>query len=116
MKRPILIAAIGYILGILEGLYLEQSVVLFLYAVTASIFIMLEIKRCYCKNKILKKNKNGNKSAVWNFKRYIRYIKLYFNSKTLILLIVTSLISCTILNEQEKDYKRLQNLLTRGQK
>ena len=41
MKRPILIIAIGYIIGILGGLYLQISIVLFLIFI--AIIILLKI-------------------------------------------------------------------------
>ena len=92
MKRPILIIAIGYIIGILGGLYLEKSMVLFLSCIAIIIFI-------------IKRKKS------WKIGRYKRYIKLYINNKAIIILIITAIISSIIIYQKEKEYKKIENEL-----
>lgn len=92
MKRPILIIAIGYIIGILGGLYLEKSMVLFLSYIAIIIFI-------------IKRKKS------WKIGRYKRYIKLYINNKAIIILIITAIISSIIIYQKEKEYKKIENEL-----
>ena len=92
MKRPILIIAIGYIIGILGGLYLEKSIVLFLSCIAIIIFI-------------IKRKKS------WKIGRYKRYIKLYINNKAIIILIITAIISSIIIYQKEKEYKKIENEL-----
>jgi len=92
LKRPILIIAIGYIIGILGGLYLEKSMVLFLSCIAIIIFI-------------IKRKKS------WKIGRYKRYIKLYINNKAIIILIITAIISSIIIYQKEKEYKKIENEL-----
>ncbi len=83
MNRPILIALIGYIIGILWGLYFKISVVL-LFIVLWSMYF------------ILKKNK---------------YIKIFMKSKILILVtacaIISNIIVINLNNNYENKYKNI---------
>ena len=80
MKRPILIATIGYIIGIIVGLYLKISIVLFYIPIAVIYFL-------------IKKNKNENKKLkLFSIKRYLRYIKIYINSNVLLIIIISSII------------------------
>ena len=92
MKRPILIIAIGYIIGILGGLYLKKSIVLFL------LFIAIILSRIKIKK-------------LWKVRRYKRYIKLYINNKELIILIIAVITSFICVCFQEKEYQRTQKIL-----
>ena len=92
MKRPILIIAIGYIIGILGGLYLEKSMVLFL------LFIAIILSRIKIKK-------------LWKILRYKRYINLYINNKELIILIIAAITSCIFIYSQEKEYQKIQKTL-----
>ena len=63
MKRPVLMTAIGYIIGILEGLYLHISIVPLCVCI-AVIYILIHILI------------NTKSNKIWKITRYIRYIKL----------------------------------------
>ncbi len=98
MKRPIVIIAVGYIIGILEGLYLHFSIVLF-YALIAIIYLIF---KCISYKK---------RPIIWNYSRYIRYIKLYVNKQSIVVFVIASIIAnCTILNQEQK-YKDSQTQL-----
>lgn len=100
MKRPILIAVIGYIIGIIVGLYLNISIVL----------IYIPIIAIYLTHKYSNKQKS-KKFKLLSIKRYIRYLKIYLNSKVIILLIISSIISNSILLFQNNQYKKIYNEL-----
>ena len=88
-ERPILIAVIGYMIGILWGLYFNFSVAL-LYIFIAAIYFILKT--------FLSKNK-------WNIlspRRYFRYIKIFFNRKSIYLIIIISIITNLIVNFQNE--------------
>ena len=95
-ERPILIAVIGYMIGILWGLYFNFSVALF-YIFIAAIYFILKT--------FLLKNK-------WNIlspRRYFRYIKIFFNRKSIYLIIIISIISNLIVNFQNEKYENVYN-------
>ena len=94
MKRPILIIAIGYIIGILGGLYLEKSMVLFLSYIAIIILIIKRKKK-------------------WKIERYKRYIKLYINNNAMIILIIAAIISSLLIYQKEKEYRNIQNELSK---
>lgn len=93
MKRPILIIAIGYIIGILGGLYLQISIVLFLIFI--AIIILLKI----------------NENKMMRLKRYSRYIRLYINHKTILILTITAVIGSGVIYFNEKEYENVQDKL-----
>ena len=95
MKRPIIYILFGYILGIILGLYCNISIV-FLYLIIISIYLISK--------KIYKPQK---KFKLISFRRYFRYVKLIFNLKTIILIIIFSLISNFIVINLNKKYERL---------
>lgn len=101
MKRPILIAVIGYIIGIIVGLYFNKSIVLIYFPIIATYFIY----KFFNKQKV-------KKFKLLSLKRYLRYIKIYFNSKVLILLIISSMISNTVVISQNKNYERIYDYLS----
>lgn len=93
MKRPILIATIGFIIGIIVGLYLKISIVLFYIPIAVIYFL-------------IKKNKNENKKLkLFSIKRYLRYIKIYINSNVLLIIIISSIISNSITILESKKYE-----------
>lgn len=95
-ERPILIAVIGYMIGILWGLYFNFSVAL-LYIFIAAIYFILKT--------FLSKNK-------WNIlspRRYFRYIKIFFNRKSIYLIVIISIISNLIVNFQNEKYENVYN-------
>ena len=94
-NRPILTVAIGYILGIIMGLYCKFSIVLF-YVVLFFIYLIVAI---------LKKEKTEFKLV--SLKRYSRYVKLLFTKKVIIIGIIFSIISNTIVLYQNQKYNTL---------
>ena len=100
MKRPILIVAIGYIIGILWGLYFKFSIVL-LYILLATIY--------FCKRLLFLNQKR--KFKLLSFRRYLRYLKLIFTKNVLFLIFVTSIISNLIVINKENSRNNIQNYL-----
>lgn len=96
MKRPILVATIGYILGIIVGLYFSFSIVLFYIPVFATYFLWQMIKN--------NKEKEKKKFHLLSFYRYFRYIKLFLSKKSFILIIILSIFSNMSLLIQKYNY------------
>lgn len=96
MRRPILIAVIGYILGIIWGIYYE-SIFPFWLSIIAIYYLIKKFIFSKKKFKILA------------IKRYLRYIKLYLNKISLILIILMSVISNIIVNQNNHIYERIYN-------
>ena len=93
-QRPILVAVIGYIIGILWGLYFTFSIVL---------CYILMLTTYYFYQKFLKSQRiHGFK--LLSFHRYKRYIKLMMDSKTIFILIIVSIISNLIVLYQNDRY------------
>ena len=91
------------------GLYFKFSIVL-LYILIIAIHIIY---------KILKNEKNqARKFKLISFRRYFRYIKLVINKKTILLIIISSIISNSIVlikdNKFNQLYKDEQKLTIRG--
>ena len=105
MKRPILIVTIGYIIGIIVGLYFNQSIV-FIYVPIVSIYL---IKKFKINEGDIKKLK------LFSIKRYIRYLKIYLNSKVIVILIISSIISNTIVLINNQKYEKIYNSLSNQQ-
>ena len=101
MKRPILIAVIGYIIGIIVGLYFNKSIVL-IYAPIIAIYFIYK----FCNQQ------KSKKFQLLSIKRYFRYIKIYLNLKVIILLIISSIISNTIVIFHNKNYEKIYNNLS----
>ena len=87
MNRPIFIILIGYIIGILWGLYLKISIVFFY------IFLLI----LYYISNISKFKK----------KKFFHYIKILIKFNVLLLIIISSLISNIIIKFQTKKYQNL---------
>lgn len=97
MKRPILVAAIGYIIGIIIGLYFNFSIVFFyLLAIPIAVFIK--------SIKIQKK-----KFSFYSISRYLRYFKLVLDRKVIITIIIFSCLSNFIIREKNKKYNDFYN-------
>ena len=98
-NRPIISVTLGYIIGIIMGLYCKTSIV-FLYLSLIIIYLMFRKERIY-------------KFKLISFRRYFRYIKIIFTSKVLKIIIISSIISnCIVLyqnNKYENLYKGLEN-------
>lgn len=100
MKRPILIVAIGYIIGILWGLYFKFSIVL-LYIFLATIDFLI---RLFFNQK--------KKFKLLSFRRYLRYLKLIFTKNVVFLIFITSIISNLIVLNKENSRNNIQKYLS----
>ena len=106
MKRPILVAIIGYIIGILWGLYLKINIVPFYIIIIAVYFVL----------KFFYKNVLNHKKELKliSIKRYFRYVKLVVKPYVILIIIIFSIISNFIIrineNEYEKVYKMQGNI------
>ena len=96
IKRPIVVMVIGYIIGIIWGLYFNFSIVL--------LYILITL---VCGLKIYFKRKKYKKFKILSIYRYIRYIKLIFTKQVMFLIIISSIISNTVLIYQENQYENL---------
>ena len=94
MNRPIFIILIGYIIGILWGLYLKISIVSF-YILLLSIYIIIKIP--YPKKEF----------RIFSINRYFRYIKLILRINIILTIIISSFISNSILEFQNNKYDKL---------
>ena len=94
MNRPIFIVVIGYIIGIIWGLYLKISIVPF-YIFLIAIYIIIQLP--YSKKKF----------RIFSIKRYFRYLKLIFRINIILIIIISSLISNLVINYQENKYYSL---------
>ena len=90
-ERPALIAVIGYMIGILWGLYFNFSIAL-LYIFIAVIYF---IKRKTDKEDLNQKEeiKIKSKLNILSITRYFKYFKLFLNQKSIYLIIIFSIIS-----------------------
>lgn len=110
MKRLILIALIGYILGILWGLYFKSSIAFFYFTIIAIYFIrkkLLEYKVKRIKKQLDYEINQRKKLRLFSVKRYLRYIKLYINHKIFLFIMIISIISNTIIIYQNYRYDNL---------
>lgn len=94
MNRPIFIVVIGYIIGIIWGLYLKISIVPF-YILLIAIYIIINLP--YSKKKF----------RIFSIKRYFRYIKLIFKINVILTIIISSFISNIIIKYQESKYENV---------
>ena len=95
-NRPIVAITIGYLIGIIMGLYFNYSIVLF-YLIFYLYFIL--------KKPPIKKFK------LISIKRYFRYAKLFFTKKVLIIIVISSIISNSIVLYKNKQYNDFANSL-----
>lgn len=92
--RKVLTAVIGYILGILMGLYCKISIVLF-YIIIYLVYLIFA-------------NKNRKrKFKLFSFKRYFRYLKVLFNKEVIKIIVIFGVISNTIVLFQNYKYENL---------
>lgn len=94
MNRPIFIVVIGYIIGIIWGLYFKTSIAPF-YILLIIIYIIIKLP--YSKKKF----------KIFSIKRYFRYIKLIFKINIILIIIISSFISNLIIKYQENKYTKL---------
>lgn len=101
-NRKVLTALIGYILGIIMGLYCKISIVHF--------YIIILICLIFKRSKV-----NKRKFRLFSPRRYFRYIKVIFPKKVIIIIIFFSIISNTIVLIQNDRYESLyKNLDTKN--
>ncbi len=87
MKRPILVVIIGYLIGIIWGLYLKINITPFYILITIIIALL---------NKIFINNK-----------KIMKYYNKIINKKLIIIIIISSIISNTIVNIENNKYNTL---------
>lgn len=92
-NRKALTIVIGYIIGIIMGLYCKINIVFF-YAM----FYLLSF---------IYRRQQDTKFKLFSFKRYIRYVKIVFNHKVMKIIIIFSVISNTIVLFQNDKYDNL---------
>lgn len=102
MKRPIFIIAIGYIIGIMWGLYFNFSIVL-LYIILTSVYFL---------NKLFFNQER--KFKLLSIRRYFRYLKLIFTKDVFFLIVITSLISNLIILNKENNRENMQKYLEKS--
>ena len=106
IKRPIVVMVIGYIIGIIWGLYFNFSIVLLYILIT----FLYGLKICL-------KNKKHKEFQIFSINRYVRYIKLILTKQVIFLIVISSIISNTILIFQENRYENLypeENIMVEG--
>lgn len=96
-NRPIVVATLGYIIGIVWGLYLKINIVL-IYAI---ITIILKVA-----NQIIKNEEKGKFKFI-SIKKILRYIKLILDFKSIIIIIIFSVISNIIIIQLNSKYENL---------
>ena len=106
MKRPIMVIAIGYIIGIIVGLYFNKSIVLFYALIVIAVLI---------KNRTKDINSYKKGIIVFSLKRYTRYIKLYINKTIIVTLIISSIISNSIILLKNKHYLNTYDKLSKSE-
>lgn len=96
-QRPILVAVIGYMIGILWGLYFRFSIVLCYILILATYYILKKFFRF----------KRKHRFKLLSFRRYSRYLKLIINVKVIFIFIIFSSISNGIVLLQNEQYENL---------
>ncbi len=96
-QRPILVAVIGYIIGILWGLYFEFSIVPCYILIFATYYILKKLL-CFPKK---------HKFKLLSWSRYYKYVKLIISAKVIFILIISSIISNAIVLFQNTTYDNL---------
>lgn len=94
-KRPILIVCTGYIIGILWGLYCKCNIVLLYVFIILSKYITKKVRR------------KRHKFRLLSFSRYIKYIKIFIDYNSILILIISSFISFIVLKSENKKYDNL---------
>ena len=113
-ERPVLIAVIGYMLGILWGLYFDFSIALLYIFITVIYLIRKRHKRNIYSKKVNQKNflEVKSKFNILSIKRYFKYFKIFLNKKSIYLIMIFSIISNLITIYQNNFY----NLYKDGEK
>ncbi len=119
MKRPILIAVLGYIIGIIVGLYFKFSIVPLNILVIAVLLIYRRNKNN--EFKLLRGNSTKSNLKKLSFKilsfsfikRYFRYLKIFLNSKVILVIVIFSSISNSIVLYENKSYEIIYSTLSK---
>lgn len=85
MIRPILVATLGFLIGIIIGLYLNSMVLFYCAVATILIYILARTK----------------------LKRYFRYVKLILNFKVIIVLLIFAALGFCYVTKKERDYQEI---------
>ena len=96
-NRPIVVATLGYIIGIIWGLYFKINIVL-IYAI---ILIILKVANQFKTNRLERKFK------FISIQKILRYIKLILDFKSIIIIIIFSVISNIITIQLNNKYENL---------
>ena len=94
--RPILVAVIGYIIGIIWGLYFKINIILFHFLIITIYFIY---------KKFFQSNFQKNEFKLISIKRYSRYLKLIIEPSVIFIFIIFSIISNYIILGEEEKYQ-----------
>ena len=94
-NRPIVAITIGYIIGIIMGLYLKKSIVL-LYFLCFIIYLIF-------------KKPPTKKFKLISYRRYFRYVKLVLTKKVAIIILVSSIISNSLTLYKNAQYNSFEN-------
>lgn len=100
-NRPIVVATLGYIIGIIWGLYFKMNIVSF-YALIYIFVALLKYLKVFKNKKGLKK-----KFKFISIQKIFRYIKLILDFKSVIIIIIFSVISNLTIIRLENKYKNL---------
>ena len=84
-NRTIVIVLMGYIIGIIVGLYFKISIVLF-YGLLLIFYLTIKLMR---KNKKAESKVKIKKLNIFSFKRYFRYVRIHFSKIMIIILIIS---------------------------
>lgn len=98
-NRPIVAIAIGYIIGIIMGLYLKKSIVLLYFL-------------CFIIYLIFKKPPTKTFKLI-SYRRYFRYVKLFLTKKVILIILVSSIISNSITLYKNAQYNSFENKMDR---
>ena len=93
-NRPIVVFTIGYIIGIIMGLYFKISIVFF-HICFYLIYLVISTKKSTRKFKLI------------SIKRYSRYLKIFITQKVILIIFISSIISNSIVLYQNQKHKNL---------
>ncbi len=96
-QRPILVALIGYMIGILWGLYFRFSMVLCYILILATYYIFRYFFRFQKKHKF----------KLFSFRRYCKYLKLIVDRKVIFIFMIFSIVSYKMVLFQNDKYDTL---------
>lgn len=106
-NRPIVVATLGYIIGIIWGLYFRKNIVSFYVLISIFLMILKKIKIFFFKHYLKHKMQNKRKFKFISIKKIFRYIRLIMDFKSLIIVIIFSIISNSVVNYLNNKYESL---------